>query len=235
MNIFCIAKNYPEHIEEMARMERAADAPSLAPAAPVFFMKPTSALLEPHAAEGRSEPHTYALPLSTADGLPVLPLPADMGSIHHEVEVVVRLARRLRCAGPDEAADSVDAVTVGLDLTARDLQLEAKRAGRPWLAAKGFDASAIVGRWLPAHGLDLQALDFALAIDGRTAQHANTGQMITPIANQLAALSRHITLQPGDLLFTGTPSGVGPLAHGATLVATLNGAALLHIRVQQQP
>lgn len=160
---------------------------------PVVFLKPWQALV---AAPG-----------------PVR-LPANVTEVHHEAEVVVRV-------GPGGVAD---AIALGLDLTDRPRQAAAKQAGMPWARAKGFAGSAPVGPFVPVAAVPpLDRLEFTLTIDGTVRQHGRTADMLTPVAALLADLDRTFGLRPGDLVFTGTPEGVGPLAPGQRCVLALEG------------
>lgn len=192
--IFCIGKNYADHVAELAHTER-----SGCPTSDdcVVFMKPASALV--------------------AEGEPIC-LPRGRGAIHHEAELVVQLTGGGNDVPEQEALDCVAGLTLGLDLTLRDLQTTLKQAGRPWELAKAFDGSAPVGDIRPFLDQDLQALEFTCHVNGRLRQHAYTRDMLFSVARQIHLLSRTWALQPGDLLFTGTPSGVGPLQAGDEIV-----------------
>ncbi len=183
--IFCLGRNYREHAREMG-----AEVPS----EPVIFLKPTTALLE--------------------IGEPIL-LPTFSSDIHHEVEMVVLIGREGRDIPRSEAMEHVVGYGVGLDLTARDVQALAKSKGLPWAVAKGFDGSAPVSRFVRAADvLDPHALDISLLRNGAVRQSANTSQMIFRVDETIAWLSTIFTLMPGDLIFTGTPEGVGPIVPG---------------------
>lgn len=145
-----------------------------------------------------------------------LRLPRGRGAVHHEAELVVAL---------DEAG-GVAAATLGLDLTLREEQDRLKRAGLPWELAKAFDGSAPLGRFLPAAGLDLAALEFRCEVNGRLRQSGSTRDMLFPLSGLLDFLARHWRLGAGDAIFTGTPPGVGPLEPGDAVV--LESAALGH-------
>jgi 2-keto-4-pentenoate hydratase/2-oxohepta-3-ene-1,7-dioic acid hydratase in catechol pathway len=153
--------------------------------------------------------------------------------MHHEVEVVVVIGRRARAIDPRQALEHVLGYAVGLDLTLRDLQNEAKRRGEPWCLAKGFDGSAPVSRFvLPAAVRDPGDLAFTLDVNGERRQAGNTSQMIHPIASLLSWASRWITLERGDLLFTGTPEGVGPARPGDRLQARLDGLTAITVEIE---
>ena len=183
--IFCVAKNYAAHAREMG---------SSAPSAPVIFMKPASSLV----------------PAGTR-----IRFPAHGIELHHEVEIVLRVGVRGRNIPPEAAPGIIDAVTVGLDLTLRDLQRDLKSAGLPWEASKAFDQSAPVGEFLPITGpTDLDDIDFGCWVNGQARQRGNTRDMIFPADVLISHISGIWALEPGDLIFTGTPEGVAALVPG---------------------
>ncbi|NGY04556.1 fumarylacetoacetate hydrolase family protein [Solimonas terrae] len=195
--IFCIGKNYAEHVAELAHLGHAPDGEC------VIFLKPPSAIVE----EGRA-----------------IELPKQRGSIHHETELVVQLTGGGRDIPLDEALDCVAGITLGLDLTLRDLQTELKNKGKPWELAKAFDGAAPLGDFRPYLGQDLQALEFTCHVNGELRQHGHTRDMLYPVARQIHILSQTWSLAPGDIIYTGTPKGVGPLVAGDEIV--LDGAAI---------
>jgi 2-keto-4-pentenoate hydratase/2-oxohepta-3-ene-1,7-dioic acid hydratase in catechol pathway len=194
MKFVCVGRNYAEHARELGNE---------IPDAPLLFMKPSTAAAEGHR----------------------LQLPGFSQSVHYEAELVLRIDRRLRDATAHEADAAWREVTVGLDLTARDLQDRLKAKGQPWELAKAFDGSAVLGAFhdrsavCAAEGHFL----FELHRNGAVVQRGDTRQMIHGINELLAYISRHFTLEPGDMVFTGTPAGVGPLSSGDTLEAYLGG------------
>ena len=182
--IFCIGRNYAEHAKEMG---------NALPPEPVVFMKPPTSLV------------TGAR----------LQLPRERGAVHHEMELVLALGREAADVAPGAAMALVAGVTLGLDLTLRDEQARLKQAGAPWELAKAFDGAAALGRFTPApFRFDPQALDMLCTVNGQVWQQGNTRDMLFPIGTILAFLSRRWRLLPGDLVFTGTPAGVGPLRPG---------------------
>lgn len=183
MKIFAVGMNYLMHTEEL-------DGKAYRPAEPVIFTKADSALLK--------------------DRKPFF-IPDDMGRIDYEGELVVRICRLGKAIPERFAHRYYDAVTVGLDFTARDLQQKARREGLPWTICKGFDGSAIIGDWIPVEG-DVQSLHFRLDKNGKTVQEGFAGDMLYSVDSLIAYISRFFTLKTGDLLFTGTPVGVGPVA-----------------------
>ncbi|HKV96417.1 MAG TPA: fumarylacetoacetate hydrolase family protein [Gammaproteobacteria bacterium] len=183
--IFCIGRNYAEHVKEMG-------APR--PSEPVMFMKPATSLVR--------------------EGEPLV-LPKDQGSVHHEMELVVAIGREGVQIPTSQALNYVAGVTLGIDLTLRDLQSKLKQAGQPWERAKSFDGSAPVGKFTAWSGqTDIQSIEMRCTVNGALRQHGNTRDMLFPVAEIIAFLSRYWRLLPGDLIFTGTPVGVGPLVSG---------------------
>jgi 2-keto-4-pentenoate hydratase/2-oxohepta-3-ene-1,7-dioic acid hydratase in catechol pathway len=190
--IVAVGRNYADHVREMGG--GAADPP-------VLFLKPSSALVA---------------------GGGTIALPSFSREVHHEVELVVRVATGGERLTPAEAARAIDACAVGLDLTARDLQSEARKRGEPWAVAKGFDGSAPLSALVPVDDLHaLSDLELALTVNGVARQQGHVAQMVLPLDELVAFVSSRFRLEPGDLLFTGTPAGVGPVRAGDVVVATL--------------
>lgn len=181
--IFCIGKNYAEHVSEMGHVD---DGQCL------VFMKPASSVVPPG----------------------TLLLPRGRGSVHHETEMVVMLTGGDADVPVERALDYVAAMTLGLDLTLRDLQADLKKRGAPWELCKSFDRAAPLGEWTPYNGQDLQALEFRCSVNGQLRQHGRTAGMLFPVARLIHILSKSWALQPGDIVYTGTPAGVGPLVPG---------------------
>nr|WP_043114262.1 fumarylacetoacetate hydrolase family protein [Solimonas soli] len=194
--IFCIGKNYAAHVAELAHLGHKTDGEC------VIFMKPVSAIVE--------------------EGAPVV-LPKGRGEVHHEAELVVQLTGGGRDIPREEALDCISGITLGLDLTLRELQTELKNKGLPWELAKAFDGSAPLGEMRPYLNQDLQQLEFSLHVNGRLRQHGRTADMLFPVAQQISILSQTWALEPGDIIFTGTPKGVGPLKAGDELVLESRG------------
>lgn len=200
--LLCIGRNYARHAAEMK---------SAVPTEPMVFLKPATALV---GHEG-----TVVLPPQSQD-------------VHHEVELVAVIGREAKNIDAADALDHVAAYAVGIDMTARDIQARAKEKGHPWSVAKGFDTFAPLGGLAPAHAVgDPQSLTLRLTVDGETRQEGSTSDMIFSVAELIAHCSRIFTLQPGDLLYTGTPEGVGPVVAGALLEATATGLPPLRVRV----
>jgi 2-keto-4-pentenoate hydratase/2-oxohepta-3-ene-1,7-dioic acid hydratase in catechol pathway len=204
MKVICIGRNYSEHAAELG---------NAVPTEPVFFLKPTTACLYP----GQ-----------------LIRLNPLLGEIHHELELVVMLDSYAKDVPEKMALGMVASFTLGLDLTARKVQEELKAKGLPWEKAKAFDGSAVLGEVeLPmTAGTDLSQLDIMLKRNGQVVQQASTRQMIFNVAKLISYVSRYITIEPGDLLFTGTPAGVGPIDHGDLLEGYLNGHCVLRTNVE---
>ena len=206
--VFCVGRNYADHAREMGADPNRE--------APFFFYKPTDALV-------------IAPDLTTPI---VVPYPPMTQNLHYEVEMVVALGAGGSDIAVAQAMESVLGFALGLDLTRRDLQNAAKALGQPWDMAKGFDHSAPISPILPLMAAgDFGAWDVALSLDGVTKQQGNVQQMIWSVPEIIAQLSRYVTLCPGDLIFTGTPAGVGPVERGQTMVAALGPGLRLMVRV----
>lgn len=162
----------------------------------------------------------------------ILPYPPETADFQHEGELVVQLSAAVFRAGPDEAAAAVGAYAAGLDMTRRDIQLAARKEGRPWDLAKNFDGAAVAGAFtLAAHAGDMQDVAIRLTVNGDVRQQGRTADMIFGVAEIIADLSRYGPLGPGDLIFTGTPEGVGAIARGQRVDASLEGLQPLSIRL----
>ena len=181
-----------------------------APDSPVVFLKPPSSIIP-------------------SGGQIVIP-PAS-NDVHHEVELVVEIGAQCKNVPLEGAMSVVRAYAVGLDMTARDLQSTAKKKGLPWSVAKGFDTFAPLGPLVAADGIDPGNLDIRLEINGTVRQQGNTSLMIYPLPALIAYVSTVFTLMPGDVLYTGTPEGVGPISPGDRLVGTITGLPPLEVSV----
>jgi len=162
-----------------------------------------------------------------------MPFPSLTDNLHHEIELVVAIGR----GGSDiQAADAhqhVYGYAVGLDMTRRDLQNAAKKLGRPWSIAKGFDHSAPIGAITRAEQVpDVEAANIRLQVNGQDRQHSNTAKLIWSVAETIEQLSRAWKLQPGDLIFTGTPEGVGAVVPGDTLLGSIDGLQDIQVRME---
>jgi 2-keto-4-pentenoate hydratase/2-oxohepta-3-ene-1,7-dioic acid hydratase in catechol pathway len=203
MKIICAGLNYKQHTIEM-------NWPF--PAEPVLFLKPDSAIVR------NNKP--FFLPDFSKD-------------IHYEVEVVIKISKLGKGISAKYASRYFDEVTVGIDITARDIQAKMKKAGLPWELSKGFDGAAPLGKFVPVKSItDVNNLDFRLEINGVTVQKSNTSDMIFSIADLIEYSSRFFTLKTGDLIFTGTPSGVGSLKKNDHLIAFLDNKPLLDFYIK---
>jgi len=203
--LLCIGRNYALHAAEMK-----ADLPT----EPMVFLKPASAL--------------------TGTGGSII-IPNRSREVHHEIELVVVIGEKLKHAHRESAMRAIAGYAVGLDMTARDLQAQAKKTGSPWSVAKGFDTFAPLGEAVSAGAVpNPQALELTLSINGDVRQRGSTSNMIFDVAELLVYCSSIFTLEPGDLLFTGTPEGVGPVHVGDRLRAEIAGLPVLEVDVRQE-
>jgi fumarylpyruvate hydrolase len=199
--IYCIGQNYREHAREMGH-------------------------------SGREPPFIFAKPADAVCTDARVPYPPMTGELHHEVELVVALGCGGRALTPADALSCVFGYAVGVDLTRRDLQAAAKRAGRPWTAAKGFDRSAPVSPIQPAERCGHPvAAEITLDVNGARRQSGSTAAMIWPVPELIAEISKYFELQAGDLIFTGTPPGVGPLVPGDRVACRVEGVAALEFEI----
>ncbi len=198
MKIICIGRNYAEHIKELSH-----DLPE----APVFFLKPDTSLLI------RNRPFF---------------LPDFSKEVHYEAELVLKICKVGKNIEKKFASTYYDEIGIGIDFTARDLQSECKKKGLPWLIAKGFDNAAPIGKFLRKdHFPDPGNISFHLDLNKKTVQTGNSNEMIFTFEDIISYVSRFITLKTGDLIFTGTPSGVGPVKIGDRLEAYIEQELLL--------
>ncbi len=204
MRIFAVGRNYAEHIKELNN-ER--------PDEPVIFTKPDTALLRNNA------PFYY---------------PDFSKDIHYEVELVLRICKEGKNIEEKFAHKYYDAISIGVDFTARDLQQKAKEKGLPWDIAKGFNGSApVADKFIPVSDFkDLKNINFSLTIDGEIKQQGNTSLMLFSFDYIILYLSRFFTLRTGDLIFTGTPKGVGPVKVGNVLSAYIENDKLLEFEIK---
>ncbi len=204
--IYCVGRNYAEHAREMGFTGREP---------PFFFMKPADAVLP--VAQGETG-H--------------LPYPTLTQDLHHEIELVVAMGKGGSNIAAQDALQHVWGYAVGLDMTRRDLQAEAKKQGRPWCIAKGFDASAPIGPITPAaQAGNVQQAAIWLQVNGADRQRSNVSQLIWNIAETIEHLSQAWELRPGDLIFTGTPEGVNAVARGDVLEGGIDGLCPLRVAV----
>ena len=203
MKIICIGRNYSQHAEELSNKK---------PESPVIFIKPDTAILQ-------SRLPFYSPPFSN--------------QIHHEVEVLVRINRIGKYIEEKFAHKYYQEIGLGIDFTARDLQQNLKEKGLPWEKAKAFDGSALIGNWFNKNNFsDLNQLDFELVKNSETVQEGNTSQMIWSIDTLINEVSRFFTLKIGDIIFTGTPAGVGPVVENDVLEGYLEGKKAFTLKIK---
>ncbi len=192
--VVCVGRNYAAHARELG---------NAVPETPILFLKPATALV----------------PLS-----PSFAIPAGRGGCHHETEVTVLIGQTLKNASEEECRSAMAGITLGLDLTLRDVQNVLKKNGHPWEVAKAFDGAAPLAPFMaPAAFGDLLDTKFSLTVNGELRQQGNTADMITPVLALLQYISTIFTLMPGDVVMTGTPEGVAALHAGDVLVLELGG------------
>ncbi|WP_437612148.1 fumarylacetoacetate hydrolase family protein [Erwinia sp. V71] len=187
--VVCVGSNYAKHIKEMG---------SATPEEPVVFIKPETALCD------------LRQPLS---------IPQQFGEVHHEIELAVLIGATLKQASEEHVKKAIAGYGVALDLTLRDVQAGLKKAGRPWEKSKAFDNSAPLSGFIPASEFsgDPQDTQLKLVVNGEVRQHGSTAEMMTKIVPLIAYMSQYFTLRAGDVILTGTPEGVGPMASGDQL------------------
>ncbi|RMG71870.1 MAG: FAA hydrolase family protein [Bacteroidetes bacterium] len=203
MKMICVGRNYREHALELNNP---------VPAQPLIFFKPDTALLRDN--------KDFYYPDFTQD-------------LHHECEIVLRIGREGKSIQKDFALDYIDGVGLGIDFTARDIQSVAKEKGHPWTLAKGFDHAAPVSAFVEPSSLPpLHDLRFRCELNGEVKQEGHSADMLFSIPDLLAFISRYITLKKGDLIFTGTPAGVGPVQPGDRVTAYLEGEKMLDFAIR---
>ena len=203
MKFICIGRNYVEHAKELGNE---------VPEEPVIFMKPKSALLQ------TNMPFYY---------------PAFTNELHYECEVVLRISKNGKYISESSAQQYYDAISVGIDFTARDVQSELKKKGLPWEKAKAWDNSAVLGKWnnIPSD-LDRKSILFSMKKNGEIVQSGNTRDMIHSFDQIIAHVSNYFSLNIGDVIFTGTPKGVGECSVGDELEGFLGDESMFKIKVQ---
>lgn len=203
MKIICVGRNYAEHIQELQNEK---------PDEPVIFMKPDTALLRPG--------EDFYYPDFTSD-------------LHFELEVVVKINKIGKFIDEQFASKYYDEIALGIDFTARDVQSKLKSKGLPWERAKSFDASAPVSEFIRKSEVpDLSNLEFSLEVNGTRKQLGNTAMMLYSIDYLISHVSRFFTLKTGDLIFTGTPAGVGPVERGDRLTGFIGERSLLQLKIK---
>lgn len=203
MKLICIGRNYAKHIEELAN-ER--------PEHPVVFLKPDSAIL--------LKKHPFVIPEFSKD-------------VHHEVEILVKIKKIGKYIDKKFAHTYYDEIGLGIDFTARDLQSDLKAKGLPWEKAKAFDGAAVIGEWLPKSDFEnVDNIAFTLQKNDAVVQDGNTEQMLWKIDELISYVSQYFTLKIGDIIFTGTPAGVGPVAIDDKLKGFIGDKELFSIHVK---
>ncbi|WP_196884948.1 fumarylacetoacetate hydrolase family protein [Aureivirga sp. CE67] len=203
MKILCIGRNYTNHIKELQNEK---------PEEPVIFLKPDSSILP------KNNPFF---------------IPSFSDDVHYEVEVLVKINKVGKYIESKFAHKYYDEVGLGIDFTARDLQSKLKAKGLPWEIAKGFDGATIIGNFVPKEKFEnLQDLNFSLEKNGETVQEGNTNQMLWKIDEIIEYVSQFYTLKKGDIIFTGTPAGVGKVSENDELIGKIEGEEFLKVRVK---
>ncbi|MEO8116781.1 MAG: fumarylacetoacetate hydrolase family protein [Bacteroidota bacterium] len=203
MKIFCVGRNYAEHAKELKNE---------IPAEPVIFIKPKSALLP--------------------DNLPFY-YPEFTNELHYECELVFRIGKNGKYIRDYRADKYIDAVTVGIDFTARDIQNELKKKGLPWEKAKAWDHSAILGEWIDLREINLKnPIEFSMELNGETVQKGNSLDMIFSVGKIIENISRYFALHIGDIIYTGTPAGVGECVVSDKLTGYLGKEKLFEVDIK---
>lgn len=203
MKIICIGRNYTEHIKELNNEK---------PVEPVLFIKPDSAVLP-------KEQDFY--------------IPEFSQDVHYEVEVLVKIKKVGKHIDVQFSHNYYDEISLGIDFTARDIQSQLKEKGLPWEKAKGFDGSAVIGKWLPKTNFkDLNNINFQLEKNNELVQQGNTGLMLWKIDEIISYVSRFFTLKKGDIIFTGTPAGVGRISANDYLSGTLENEQMFSLNIK---
>ncbi|MFQ3182271.1 MAG: 2-keto-4-pentenoate hydratase/2-oxohepta-3-ene-1,7-dioic acid hydratase in catechol pathway [Polaribacter sp.] len=202
MKIICIGRNYAKHIEELANEK---------PESPVIFLKPDSAILP--------KKNPFFIPAFSED-------------VHYEVEVLIKINKVGKHIAEKFAHKYYDEIGLGIDFTARDLQAKCKEKGLPWEKAKAFDGSAVIGEFYPKEQYDLENLKFQLYRNGALVQDGNSNAMLWKIDELISYVSQYFTLKKGDIIFTGTPEGVGKVSENDVLKGIIEGKEAFEIKVK---
>lgn len=204
--VYCVGRNYEEHAKEMGFTGREP---------PFFFLKPANAIVVVNAGETGS-----------------IPYPSLTKNFHHEIELVVAIGKGGKNIKAADAAQHIFGYAIGLDMTRRDLQGDMKKQGRPWCIGKGFDHSAPIGPIVPtAQAGDINNAELAVTVNGEHRQKSNVSKLIWNVAETIEYLSAAWELQPGDLIYTGTPEGVGAVVSGDVMLGTVAGLPDLKVQV----
>ncbi|MDP5092623.1 MAG: fumarylacetoacetate hydrolase family protein [Polaribacter sp.] len=202
MKIICIGRNYAKHIEELANEK---------PTSPVVFLKPDSAILP------KNNPFF---------------IPPFSNDVHYEVEILVKINKVGKFIDAKFAHKYYDEIGLGIDFTARDVQDECKAKGLPWEKAKAFDGSAVIGEFYPKEQFDLDTISFQLYKNNTLVQDGKSNTMLWKIDELIAYVSQYFTLKKGDIIFTGTPEGVGKVSENDVLKGVLEGREAFQIRIK---
>lgn len=203
MKIFCVGRNYAQHAKELG---------NAIPDEPVIFMKPKSALLQAHT------PFYY---------------PEFTNELHYECELVLRISKNGKYIQEKFASKYYDAVTVGIDFTARDIQNELKEKGLPWEKAKAWDNSAVVGKWIPLTNIkEKKNINFSLSKNKEVVQKGNSSEMLHNFDEIVCHISNYFSVNIGDLIFTGTPAGVGEVVVGDELEGFIENESMFSLEVK---
>lgn len=203
MKIFCVGRNYVDHAKELG---------NAVPEEPVIFMKPKSALLQPNT------PFYY---------------PEFTNELHYEAELVLHISKNGKYIQEHQAHRYYDAITVGIDFTARDIQAELKKKGLPWEKAKAWDQSAVIGKWVPLQSDTMRSpILFSMRKNKELVQNGNTAHMIFSCDHIVAHISQYFSLNIGDLIFTGTPAGVGECVVGDILEGYLKEEKMFELEIK---
>ena len=203
MKIICVGRNYADHAQELGNE---------VPEEPVLFLKPDSAVMQ------RNNPFI---------------IPAFSSDIHYECELLLKIGRNGKCIDEEFAFRYISEIGLGIDFTARELQAQLKAKGLPWEKAKAFDGSAYLGDFMPLSEFqDVQNLEFELLKNGKTVQIGHSAKMLHSIPKLISYISRYFSLKMGDVIFTGTPAGVGRVESGDELKGSLQGKTMFTLRVR---
>ncbi len=202
MKIFCIGRNYVEHAKELN---------NAVPTKPLIFMKPPTALLL------ENKPFFY---------------PDFTKNLHHEIEIVLRISKNGKAIQPEFASRYYDKIALGIDFTARDVQDDLKAKGQPWELAKAFDNSAVLSNFVDLKDFDASNIAFSMTKNGETVQSGTTKDLIFSFDTLVAFLYKFLTIKQGDLFYTGTPAGVGPVKVGDTLEGFLEGTSMFTCEIK---
>ena len=201
MKIICVGRNYVDHIKELKNKT---------PKEPIIFFKPTI----------------------TLNSSSIFKTPDFSSDIHHEIEVIFEIGKEGKKIGQDDSLSFISRVGIGIDFTARDIQNKNKEKGLPWAFAKSFDDSCSISRLLNINNIgDINNIDFSLYKNGIKVQHSNTNLMIFDIKYLIHFISQKITLEKGDIIFTGTPKGVGKVSKSDKLEGSINNEKILNINI----